>query len=202
MAIPEGEIPYERSGRTGQKSRTRQALVDATRELLAQGLTPQVEDAAERANISRTTAYRYFANQRALLIGAQPQIQPDSLLGADAPGEPRARLAAFMDAFTRYNLEYQPQLRSALRLSLEPQAGPAVLRQGRAIGWIEDALAPLRETYEEAAVHQLAIAIRAATGIESLIWLLDVAGFNPDQAAETARRTALALLDATIGPRS
>lgn len=192
------EMPYERSGRTEQKSRTRQALVDATRELLGQGLTPKVEDAAEKAGISRTTAYRYFPNQRSLLLGAQPQIQPDTLLDADAPTDPRARLDAFMTAFTRYNLDYEPQLRTALRLSLEPHTARAVLRQGRAISWIEDALAPLRHTHPHVDIHHLAIAIRSATGIESLIWLFDVAGLTPDQATETVRHTALALLDAVL----
>lgn len=192
------EVPYERSGRTAQKSRTRQALVDATRELLAQGLTPKVEDAAERAGISRTTAYRYFPNQRTLLLGAQPQIQPDTLLDADAPTDPRARLDAFMAAFTRYNLDYEPQLRTALRLSLEPHPDRPVLRRGRAIRWVEEALAPLRHTHPHVDVHQLAVAIRSATGIESLIWLLDIAGLTPGQAAETVRHTALALLDAAL----
>ena len=69
-------MPYESSGRTAQKSRTRLALVVATRELLAAGLTPKVEDAAERAGISRTTAYRYFPNQRSLLMAAHPTISP------------------------------------------------------------------------------------------------------------------------------
>ena len=81
-------IPYEATGRTQQKSRTRQALTAATRELLAQGLTPQVEDAAERAGVSRTTAYRYFPNQRSLLMAAHPQIAPDTLLPPDAPVDP------------------------------------------------------------------------------------------------------------------
>src|SRR5688572_4868194 len=40
--------PYESTGRIAQKSRTRLALVNVTRELLAAGLTPKVEDAAER----------------------------------------------------------------------------------------------------------------------------------------------------------
>src|SRR5215470_17085648 len=71
-------VPYEATGRTQQKSRTREGLVDATRELLAQGLTPKVEDAAQRAGISRTTAYRYFPNQRDLLMAAHPQIQPET----------------------------------------------------------------------------------------------------------------------------
>src|SRR5690606_31559541 len=107
--------PYEMTGRSEQKMRTRRALVDAARELLAEGATPRVEDAAERAQVSRTTAYRYFPNQRALLLAAHPDIQPETLLGEDAPTDLHARIDAFMAAFTRYNLEWQPQLRSALR---------------------------------------------------------------------------------------
>jgi AcrR family transcriptional regulator len=194
-------IPYEATGRTQQKSRTRQALVEATRELLAEGLTPQVEDAAERAGISRTTAYRYFPNQRSLLLAAQPQIQPDTLLPADAPADPKARLDVFMAAFTRYNFDWEPQLRTALRLSLEPAASKPVLRRGRAIGWIEDALAPLRDSHPDTDVRQLAIAIRSAAGIESLIWLLDIAGLTRAEAAETVRRTAHAQLDAALAAR-
>ncbi|BCB89990.1 hypothetical protein [Phytohabitans suffuscus] len=111
-----------------------------------------------------------------------------------------------MAAFTRYNLQWQPQLRSALRLSLEPPADrPApdgsqrpLLRGGRAIAWVEDALAPLQHSHPHLDRRQLAVAIRSATGIESLVWLQDVAGQTPDQAAETVRRTARALLDAAL----
>jgi AcrR family transcriptional regulator len=172
--------------------------------MLAEGLTPRVEDAAERAGISRTTAYRYFPNQRSLLVAAQPQIQPETLLGDDAPTEIRARLDAFMTAFTAYNLEWEPQLRAALRLSLEPAASQGdegrrpVLRGGRAIGWVEDALAPLRSTHPHIDIRELAVAIRSATGIEPLIWLRDVAGQSPEAAAGTVRRSAHALLDAAL----
>jgi AcrR family transcriptional regulator len=203
-------VPYEAIGRTQQKSRTRQALVDATRQLLTEGSTPRVEDAAERAGISRTTAYRYFSNQRSLLLAAQPQLQPESLLDEDASTDLRIRLDAFMAAFTRYNFDWEPQLRSALRLSLEaagdrrkvdgepPAAERPLLRRGRAISWIEDALAPLRHSHPTIDRHELAVAIRSATGIESLIWLQDVAAHNREQAAETVRRTAHALLDAAL----
>jgi AcrR family transcriptional regulator len=192
-------IPYEATGRTRQKSRTRQALVTATRELLAAGQTPQVEDAAARAGISRTTAYRYFPNQRSLLLAAHPQISPDTLLPDDAPTEPVARLDAFMAAFTRYNFDWEAQLRSSLRLSLEPAPpGQPVLRQGRAIGWIEHALAPVRERHPDVDIRGLAVAIRSATGIETLIWLLDIAGYSRKRAAETVRHTAQALLSAAL----
>ena len=200
MVMP---IPYETTGRTQQKSRTRQALVAATRELLAEGHTPQVEDAAERAGISRTTAYRYFPNQRSLLMAAHPQISPDTLLPADPPDDVRARLDAVMAAFAQYNLEWEPQLRTSLRLSLEPAATRPALRQGRAIGWIEEALEPLRHSHPGLDIHRLAVAIRSATGIESLIWLTDIAGLSREDAVALMRESAHALLAAALyGSRS
>jgi AcrR family transcriptional regulator len=191
-------LPYESIGRTAQKSRTRLALVAATRELLAAGLTPRVEDAAERAGISRTTAYRYFPSQRSLLLAAQPTIAPETLLPADAPTDARTRLDVVMTAFTQYNFTWESQLRTALRLSLEPAADRPVLRQGRAIGWIAEALTPLTETHPHIDIHKLAIAIRSATGIETLIWLIDIGGYTRDQAADTVKATAQALLDAAL----
>jgi len=195
MAMP---VPYVSTGRTQQKSRTRQALVAATRELLAEGQTPRVEDAALRAAISRTTAYRYFPNQRSLLLAAQPAISPDSLMPPDAPTEPKARLDAVMTAFTRYNFAWEPQLRTSLRLSLEPAADRPVLRQGRAIGWIAEALEPLRRSHPHVDITRLAVAIRSATGIETLIWLVDIAGYSREEAATTVSATARALLAAAV----
>jgi AcrR family transcriptional regulator len=194
MAMP---VPYEKTGRTAQKSRTRQALVEATRALLGDGLTPNVEDAAERAGISRTTAYRYFPNQRSLLLAAHPQISPDTLLPPEAPQDIDARLDAFMAAFTKYNFDWEPQLRASLRVALEQGTQPA-LRQGRAIAWIEDALAPLRPDVD---VHKLAVAIRAATGIESLIWLIDVAGCSREEAASVVLANARAILAGARRPQ-
>ncbi|MBO2453005.1 TetR/AcrR family transcriptional regulator [Actinomadura barringtoniae] len=191
-------VPYERTGRSRQKARTRQALVAATRELMARGENPQVEDAAEHAGISRTTAYRYFPNQRALLTAAHPETGRRSLLPEDAPSDPLERLDLVMKAFTGLTLEWEPQLRASLRLSLEPGGEQPMLRQGRAITWIEDALSPLEETHPAVDVHGLAVAIRSATGIESLIWLTDIAGQSREQAAETMCRTARALLRSSV----
>ena len=127
-------IPYELNGRVGQKRRTRDALVAAARELVAQGETPTVEAAAEAASISRTTAYRYFPNQRALLVAAHPEAGPSSLLPDDAPDDAATRLELVIDAFTRSNLENEAQQRTMLRLSLEAdpvERAQLPLRQGR-----------------------------------------------------------------------
>src|SRR4051812_1635269 len=94
-------IPYEQTGRAAQKGRTREALIAAARELVANGETPTVEHAAEAASISRTTAYRYFSSQRALLGAAHPETATATLLPDDAPSDVAARLDLVIDEFTR-----------------------------------------------------------------------------------------------------
>ena len=195
---------YELSGRTGQKRRTRAALVDAARALVANGMTPTVEEAAEAASISRTTAYRYFPNQRALLAAAHPETAAASLLPAEPPADAAARLDVVVAAFTRLILETEAQQRTMLRLSLEPQDPehpPLPLRQGRAIGWLTEALEePLRHQLSAAQTHALVLAIRATTGIEALIWLTDIAGLSRDESVALMRWSAQALLEAAVAP--
>jgi AcrR family transcriptional regulator len=192
---------YELSGRTGQKGRTRAALVAAARALVARGSTPTVEEAAQTAAISRTTAYRYFPNQRALLAAAHPETAAPSLLPAHPPEGAAARLDAVLDAFTQLIVDTEPQQRTMLRLSLEAeQAGDASLplRQGRAIGWIAEALEPLRHQLSDAELHALVLAIRATTGIEALVWLTDIAARSRGDAVALMRWSAQALLTAAI----
>src|SRR4028119_2165194 len=82
------DAPYLHTGRTSQKARTRDALIAAARQLLAEGVTPTLEEAAAEASIGRTTAYRYFPNSRALLAATFPEIAMRSMLGADPPDDP------------------------------------------------------------------------------------------------------------------
>src|SRR5688572_8006272 len=124
---------YELNGRVGQKRRTREALVAAARELVAKGESPTVEGAAEAAAISRTTAYRYFPSQRALLAAAHPETAATSLLPDDAPDDVAARLDIVVAAYTRSILENESQQRTMLRLSLEAdpeERSQLPLRQG------------------------------------------------------------------------
>src|SRR5688572_14428054 len=192
---------YEQNGRVHQKRRTREALIAAAREMVAQGATPTVEGAAETASISRATAYRYFPNQHTLLAAAHPETALESLLPDDAPDDVATRLDLVVDAFTRTIVDTEEQQRTMLRLALEAQPEERAqlpLRQGRAIKWIEDALTPLREQMTAAQVHRLAIAIRSATGIEALVWLIDVAGLSHREATEVTRWSAQALLSAAL----
>jgi AcrR family transcriptional regulator len=192
-------IPYEKTGRTRQKERTRAAMLAATRELLGEGVTPTVERAAEHAGISRTTAYRYFANQRSLLVATYPTVGTDSLLDDDAPSDPQERLEIVTRAIGKQLLDNEAELRAMLRLSLDPaNRAELPLRTGRAIRWIEDALSPLRGALTKRELHRLAVAIRATLGIEAFVWLTDIAELPRDEAIELMRDSARTLLRAAL----
>ena len=186
--------PYESSGRAAQKQRTRADLVSAIRRLIADGVAPSVDQVAQAAGISRTTAYRYFPTKHSLLQAAHPETEQRSLLGADPPADPRQRLELVLDEHFRILLDWEPQLRASLRASLEPGASQPPLRGGRAIGWIQDALSPLGT----ARARRLAVAIRAAAGIEAYVWLRDIAGHSATQSVQVMRANALAIYDQSV----
>jgi AcrR family transcriptional regulator len=185
---------YESTGRTSQKQRTRDLLVRTARELIGEGHEPTVEDVAAASGVSRTTTYRYFPSRESMVLAAFPETDATSLVDASVT-DVRDRLDAALDAHFRILREWEPQLRASLRASLAPGADKPVLRGGRAIGWFEDALAPLADDHD---VRGLAVAIRAAAGIEPYVWLTDVAGLSPDDALATMRGTATTLLEAAL----
>jgi len=191
------DVPYLHTGRTNQKARTRDALIAAARHLLAEGATPTVEEAALEAAVGRTTAYRYFPNSRALLAATFPDFEMDSLLGADSPEDPLARLEGVAKTLTHWCIEYEPEYRAQLRLALEgePAGSESLpLRRGRRIGWIADALSPLEGGIPEPELRRLVLGIGATLGIEAFVWLTDMAGLSREGATEVMRSNARTLL--------
>lgn len=194
-------ISYVESGRTRQKARTRGALIAAARSLIAAGKTPTVEQAADAAGVSRATAYRYFPQRRALLLAAYPEIEDESLLGSRPPDDVHARLDIVLVQVTRRVVERENELRTQLRLSLEPNEADRkdlVLRQGRVIRWLEDALQPAAAALSKAEMRRLVSAIRCAIGIEALVWLCDVRRLSRKEAVEVMRWSGRALLRAAL----
>jgi AcrR family transcriptional regulator len=188
---------YEESGRVGQKQRTRAALVASARELIASaGAAPTVAEAAAGAGISRTTAYRYFPSQEALLVAAHPEVDTRSMLDATTSDDPADRVESVVRRFLAMIVDTELQQRTMLRLSLTSGVDRTALplRQGRAVGWFSEALAPLADRLGDDGVRRLAVAIRAVSGIEPLVWLTDVAGLDTRQATEQMVWSARALV--------
>ena len=192
-------IPYEANGRVNQKQRTRAALIRAAQDLVAAGTTPTVEQTATAAGVSRAVGYRYFPNQRALLAAAHPETAATSLL----PPTRRQTLPSGWLTSSANSPASSPaprqQQRTMLRLSLTADNASRAtlpLRQGRAIAWISEALAPLRGQLTDQQLHHLALAIRSAIGIEALSWQTDVAHLTRDESVALMSWTAQALLHA------
>ncbi len=56
--------------RQNQRLRTRRALLAALREILEKGGAPSMEEVADRALVSRATAYRYYPNIETMILEA------------------------------------------------------------------------------------------------------------------------------------
>ena len=192
-------VPYEQVGRVNQKARTREALIGAARELLAEGVMPTMEAVAAAASVSRTTAYRYFPNLRALLVAAYPHFDEQSLLGAKPPEDAAARLAMVAEDQTRRILSYEQEMRAVLRLSLEGVRPPELpMHQGLRVQWIEDALAPLRGQLSDEELTLLVYGIGATLVIEAFVWLTDIARLSREDAVAVMRANAAGLLESTL----
>jgi AcrR family transcriptional regulator len=188
-------------GRARQMRRTHRALVAAAEEVWAQGRVPTVAEVAERADVSRATAYRYFPTQEALLLET-------TFLGDSGPlrslpelaqtiADPVERLGEAVRRGAEWTLAAEARLRAIHRLSLDPDAG--VTRPARRRGYIAELLAPERERLGDEAYERLAAALTLLFGIDPIISLLDNGDVPreriPDALAWTARAAVRAALE-------
>jgi AcrR family transcriptional regulator len=177
-------------------------MIDAARALLAEGTTPTVEGAAARAGVSRATAYRYFTNQRELLVATHPMLDMASLLPSDPPDDPVERVQIVANRILELTLGAEAELRMSLRLSLEPGTGQDLpLRKGRRLIWFEDALQPLRGHFKPGPIRRRSVALAASIGIETLVWLTDIAGLSREQAVRQLLWTARSLTQGALATR-
>lgn len=187
--------------RRAQKQRTRGALLAATRALLARGEAVTVQAAAEEANISKATAYRYFSDAAVMTAEAALDFEvPDTadlLRGIEDPRERVHKVAAFHLDFPRRNeVAFRGFLIKAFEtwLNSPPGARPAI-RGARRIPAFREALRPLEGRLDDAAMEDLVTALCCATGIELHVTLADVCGLDPASADRIARIMVDAVLD-------
>ena len=202
----------EASGRVNQKRRTRTAILAAARAILDRGETPTVAQVAEEAQMTRTTVYRYFPSQEALLVELSVSVGVDEdfaeLLARPltAGVTPQTRLLEVIDELNRYVAANERLYRTAQRHYLDTwlaaeRAGERdrhQVREGRRLGWISATLAPLRDTMRDADLRRLESALCLVTGGEAISVLRDVCGLEADEAIAVAHWAAQALLDAGL----
>src|SRR3954453_15473245 len=191
--------------RANQKERTRTALVDAGTELLRRsGAPPTVAEAAEEAQVSRATAYRYFPTQEALLVElaeVTPRAAPvEALLISLDTDDVEARLLKLLDTFGPIVLDDEAQMRTALRVYLDTwlrsrrngTGDAAPVREGRRMRWLDDVLEPLHGLPDEQK-RRLRAALAVTLGIDSIVVMKDVCGLDDEESLEVLRWAATAL---------
>ena len=192
-------------GRAAQKLRTRQALMDTAVELVKAGRRPSVSAVADQAGMSRATAYRYFPSQDLMLSEAMIRAAagPDTMMPAGTQAADPAKVAA---AITRqagqFSLDHEERLRTALRLSLDPQSG--YQRPGRRGRWVDEIIAAAGGRLDPPARARLSAALNLVLGIDPIIVLTDIAGLDRAEALEVLEWVAATLVQAAVhvGPRS
>jgi AcrR family transcriptional regulator len=189
-------------GRSAQRRRTRDAIVEATSRLLAAGADPSVNDIAEAADVSRRTVYMHFPTLDQLLLDATlgaMNTDVDAALSTMPDVDVRTRLALMVDAVSRSIAESLPLGRKLIKLTVDtPIPDDAPKRGYRRIQWIEHALDPVRAPLAPDRFERLVSALALVISFEAFIVLFDVRGLDIDQAREVVLSTALAILDAAL----
>jgi AcrR family transcriptional regulator len=193
-----------------QRRRTRLAIVAAASALMTGGRRPTIADAADAALVSRATAYRYFRTQRALLLEAalhstHPDIKP--ALDAVPSDDAVARFEVVCRALFERVVATEALMRQMLQVIQEDwladQPPADLLRQGRRLEWIEEALHPLRGRLAPDAFAQLVNGISIVVGIEPYVVLRDICRLDKDAVLETmlwTGRTLIAGSSASVRP--
>jgi AcrR family transcriptional regulator len=194
-------------GKARQRRRTRTAIVDATRRLLATGTTPSVGEIAAAADVARRTVYQHFPSLDQLLldatIGELSEADVDAAIeAADTDGDADQRVAAMVRALCGQSEETVALGRALVRLTVGDPAEPGSPSRGfRRIAWIERALEPLREEVDDAAFERLVSGLAMVVGWEALVVLQDLRGLDEKQRTDTSLWAAHALIEATLRER-
>src|SRR5689334_1071150 len=188
--------------REAQRSRTKGALVAAADELFAEGRVPTVAEVAERADVSRATAYRYFPTQEALLLettflGDQQALQALPEL-AGTIEDPAERMAEAVKSGAEWTLEREARLRMILRASLDPSG--TTKRPARRRKYIADLLASVKDELPQKGYDRLSAALTLLFGIDPIVALADNSDIKRNDIPDLLAWTAESLVRAALQP--
>jgi AcrR family transcriptional regulator len=191
-------------GRANQKQRTYQALLDAALGLSDAGQQPTLRDIANKANVSRATAYRYFPSVDALIHEAyfgRAAVPLDTFIapGTD-PVEAVGRAAEVMNGLLLENeAGVHTVERAFMQIWLDNVSDDRPSRMARRMNYIDPIVDSMSDLLDEAARSRLRTALAVTMGTEAVLAMRDVAGASREQtiaagiwAAQSLIRQALA----------
>jgi AcrR family transcriptional regulator len=192
-------------GRVQQKQRTRQQILTAAAALISSGSRPTVTEAADAAEVSRRTAYRYFPSQEKLLTeatlnGVRPAIE-EAMAAAptgDSIEDIEARLVMLVHTVQKLTLRNEALLRTMIHATVLEKTRGAPKRGTRRLEWIELAVGGLQRRLKPAAYERLLTGLALCIGIEAFLVFRDIRGLSGPQTTEASEWLALTVLRATL----
>jgi AcrR family transcriptional regulator len=198
--------PKPQEGRVRQKLRTRRQILAAASSLIAGGRRPTVAEAADAADVSRRTAYRYFPTQAKMLTEAALEglrlpmeaVLAEAPSGA-TPGDVEARVTTLIDKMQALAISHERLLRTMIHETVLERTPPTQMRRGtRRIDWLESAVQPMRAGVSAKAYDRLVSALALCGGIEALLVLRDIRGLSERDAIDVSRWAARAIVRQTL----
>ncbi|HZC74228.1 MAG TPA: TetR/AcrR family transcriptional regulator [Jatrophihabitans sp.] len=192
------------SGRVAQRRRTREAILAATKRLLADGHTPSIDEIASDADVSRRTIYMYFPTLDQLLVDATSGLLSERTVEPvlDSPElgtDPIARVDALARSLLELAPEGLPLARRMLKLTVDAELPPGSARRGyRRMEWITRVLEPVRGQLDDEQFERLTSALAVVLGWEAMIVLRDSRGLGPADEERVIRWAAKALVTAML----
>ena len=193
-------------GRTNQKLRTHLALVEAAAQLVREGKTFTVAEAADRARVGRTTAYRYFPTVETLVVHASlyaiTEVEKQSI-GAALESKTSAdnRLRAVIEASDQSIADHEYLYRTMLRLSLNAETseeGELPRRSNVRKEVLDSAIGALRKQLGEKHYERLTAALSLFLGIEAAVVMRDVCMLSPEKARDVKVWGASLILEGAL----
>jgi len=196
-AAKQGTKHSPKPRRDNQRRRTRKDLLAAAAKLMKSGRTPDMDEVAIEAMVSRATAYRYFPTIEALLFEAMvDEAVPDgaALFEGDRTTDVVARVDRAEAALHEVCYRYEEPLRAMLAASLErgrldgrSESAEVPVRQNRRAGLIAAALEPAKASMSEARYMRLCAALALVFGTETMIVFQDVLRMEAKEARRVKR---------------
>lgn len=177
---------YLSKGRTGQKQKTREKILQAAKELQGQGVEFSLEKVAEVAGISRATIYRYYSNKDILSAEAVLDMRtqtPDQILSKFSQADLETTLLGIQWYYNTLAIKNEMAFRKYLSVILNPE-NPVSARGARRIQTLSKAIEGKDSTISRKDQEKLIYLATLMMGIEAFIVTRDVCQLDEDTSEE------------------
>ncbi len=177
---------YLSKGRTGQKQKTREKILQAAKELQGDGVEFSLEKVAQAAGISRATIYRYYSNKDILSAEAVLDMRtqtPEQILSEFPQADLETTLLGIQRYYNTLAIKNERAFRKYLSVILNPE-NPVSVRGARRIRTLSEAVEGRNHNISEEDQEKLVYIATLMMGIEAFIVTRDVCQLDEDTSEE------------------